>query len=185
MNDTFCESELSCSDSPLSITSNIVGILTFAYALTLGTSILATQLRGSAAEIKRFGKAVAFLNPRIDQLRRTFAPDSNVTAEAAQSLSLRLRPTSNGAAELASMGADERQRHKDFDIRLTTLISDFQPLLESTIYLWSEVEVKEKLEFKVDSGRRIWWLWNSANVKTRLSEVEARFIELLSYAEKK
>jgi hypothetical protein len=73
--------------------------------------------------------------------------------------------------------------HANFDLRLRTLNQDRQPLVLSTHYLWS-VEQTEPISFSVDIRKRMWWLWNGADIKTRLSEVEARLTELPSYAEK-
>jgi len=75
----------------------------------------------------------------------------------------------------------EAEIHRNFDIRLATLIADFDPLLSITGYLWSNVEGQR---FEVSFWTRIWWLWYQVDAKVKLDEVEARFTELLSYAEK-
>jgi hypothetical protein len=114
---TPCESVLSCSDSPLSTTGNVVEILTFTYAFVLGTFLLAAQLNGSSADIKRFGKAVAFLKPRIRRLQDTFQPLTDVTAEAAETMRDR------------RVGSEERRprRTKQKSIKIST--PDLQRLL--------------------------------------------------------
>lgn len=162
---TPCESVLSCSDSRLSVTGNVIGILTFAYAVVLGTFIVAIQLNGSSANIKRFGKTVAFLKPRINRLQTEFNPDLHHVTK-------RVTATYRGK-ELEGP-------HKNFEDRLATLIADFGPLLDDIERLWP----KGEREFEVNIWRRIRWLWNQADMKVRLSEVEPRFTELLSYAEK-
>ncbi|KAI0438323.1 hypothetical protein F4803DRAFT_101460 [Xylaria telfairii] len=162
--------EPSCSDSPLSVTSNIIGILTFAYTSLLATFVFAISWNGSSAEIKRFGKTVAFLKPRIEQLQSKFGSDSSATNQAAKTLSATLpmpSPTLND--------------------RVKTLYEDFTPLLKHAQYLWSvgSAELGSGVPaFNVNYWRRVRWIWNQANLKAQLSEVEARFAALLFYAEK-
>ncbi|KAI0550725.1 hypothetical protein F4679DRAFT_583394 [Xylaria curta] len=163
-----CES--SCSHSPLSVTSKIIGILTFAYTSLLATFVLAIAWNGSSAEIKRFGKTVAFLKPRIEQLQNKFGSDSSATSQAAQSLSTEL-PV---ACPI-------------FNDRVKTLCEDFTPLLKHAQYLWSVGSAESGYEvpaFNVNYWRRVRWIWGQADLKAQLSEVEARFAALLLYAER-
>jgi len=164
---------LSCSDSPLSVAANIVGIATFAYTLALGTLLFGIQLNGSTAEIKRFGKSIAFLQPRISQLRHTFlSREIQATNEAA----IILRQTRASTAN-----APNTKSYKDFEARLTSLVKDFESLWKDAKYLWRTVT---DTHFNVTIWKRMWWLWNQVDARVRVAETEARFVELLHYAEK-
>jgi len=135
--------------------------------------LLGIQFNGSTAEIKRFGKAIAFLQPRIHRLKQTFLPgDVQATNEAAIILR-RSRPS--------AIDTSNPKNHRDFEARLTALVTDFDSLWKDARYLWRTVK---DTDFDVTIWKRIWWLWNQVDARVRLAETEARFVEILRYAEK-
>ncbi|KAK0620144.1 hypothetical protein B0T14DRAFT_520669 [Immersiella caudata] len=141
-NCTLCESEPSCSDSPLSITSNVIGILTFAYAIALGVPLLALQLGGSVAEIKRLGKAVAFLKPRIDHLNRHSHPTTTPLQRRTPPLELKggLKTMMKRSVEPRELREASLTKISTSDFKASSQI--FKPLFDSAVYLWSEPEIK-------------------------------------------
>jgi hypothetical protein len=182
---TPCESILSCSDSPLTTSGNVVTILTFAYGLLLGIFIFAIQLDSSTAEIKHFGKLVGFIKHRIEALSQ-FADKQNVLQQNNQ--------VTKSIAEELSSSSSQTSSMQQFLNRTATLKKDFQPLLQDTCRLWSDIlqaipdhEAGEQavIPFRLTLWKQLWWIYKRAEMKVRLVDVEANFTDLLFYAEKR
>lgn len=88
-----CEQALSCDDSPLSITGNVVGILTFAVALVLGAQAYFNSLRSARMDIYETVREMRGWRERLQYLDRTLSDRTQVhqDTEDVQSLMKRAR----------------------------------------------------------------------------------------------
>lgn len=59
-----------CQDSPLSITGNIVGIITFVYVLTIGLSYRVTAIARAEADIRNMRLEIAVRSVNIGQWQK-------------------------------------------------------------------------------------------------------------------
>lgn len=63
---------LDCGDSPLSITSNVIGIFTFVLALVASILAFITVFRDAEGEIAYYEKTMGNIGVQIDQLRQSW-----------------------------------------------------------------------------------------------------------------
>lgn len=174
-------SEQDSGDSPLSTSANVIGILTFGYALLFGAAVLVIQLRNSTADIKRFVKSVAFLALQVrelPQVRPTAPPEPEP-----------LIPYQGGAATKFAIRAlfdDRLEVTQDVAVRRDNFVRDFQQLVDAARGLGSLVGDQMPSDADLDGQQlqfpgliRLWnrldWIWTHAEKVEMLLDMRREY----------
>jgi hypothetical protein len=195
MNCVSCERLLNCSDSPLSIAGNALGIVTFLYAILIGSFIFAMQLRNSSSEVKRFAKSVAFLHQQIRHNLQEFSKSTeNNQGSIANDQHIDGTPVPGGLTvqiigDLLSNDED-KEKVAALKLRVNTFLNNFPRLLNiartlASAYLSQDAEKQhQERKWSVPIQGKIRWIWTRGENMEILTDMENEFASILSQAER-